>query len=287
MARQQLLEPRPVRQAVLQRQYHRICRKMGLQLPGQHFGQVTFDSNDHQLGVLAASGIRGEAELSRLKLLAVIVRVFQSQALLMYGIDDARCAQETYPVANLMELHAQIIANGTCPGDNDFLCRSAHRGMYRMKYWLFKSEPDAYSIEDLQREPRKIGRWDGIRNYQARNLLRDEVSKGDSLFFYHSNAKPSGIVGIAQVVKAAYPDPAQYNPESKYYDPRATPEQPRWFSVDVQFKQRFGRVISLAELKSLGMGRQSPLANMVLLKQGRLSIQPVSASEWKAILKLL
>jgi iron complex outermembrane receptor protein len=156
-----------------------------------------------------------------------------------------------------------------------------------MNYWLFKSEPDAYSIEDLRKEPKKTGRWDGIRNYQARNLLRDEVKKGDQLFFYHSNAKPSGIVGLAEVVKTAYPDPAQFNPESKYFDPKATEENPRWYSVDVKFKQKFERVISLAELKSMAMGKHSPLANMVLLKQGRLSVQPVSVAEWKSILKAL
>lgn len=156
-----------------------------------------------------------------------------------------------------------------------------------MNYWLFKSEPDAYSIEDLYREPRKTGRWDGIRNYQARNLLRDEVKKGDQLFFYHSNAKPSGIVGIAEVVKNAYPDPAQFNPGSKYFDPKATPDNPRWYSVDIKFQRQFDRIISLAELKSLGLGKNSPLASMVLLKQGRLSIQPVSGAEWKSILKLL
>lgn len=156
-----------------------------------------------------------------------------------------------------------------------------------MNYWLFKSEPDAYSIEDLRKEPRKTGRWDGIRNYQARNLLRDDVKKGDQLFFYHSNAKPSGIVGVAEVVKTAYPDPAQFNPESKYFDPKAGVENPRWYSVDVKFREQFNRVISLAELKAMGLGKQSPLANMVLLRQGRLSIQPVSAAEWKSILKIL
>lgn len=156
-----------------------------------------------------------------------------------------------------------------------------------MNYWLFKSEPDAYSIEDLCKEPRKTGRWDGIRNYQARNLLRDEVKKGDLLFFYHSNAKPSGIVGVAEVVKAAYPDPFQYQPESKYFDAKAGIDNPRWYCVDVKFKQQFSRVISLAELKEFASIKSSPLKNMVLLKQGRLSVQPVSAAEWKTILKLV
>jgi len=151
-----------------------------------------------------------------------------------------------------------------------------------MNYWLFKTEPDEYGIEDLRKAPRKTGRWDGIRNYQARNLLRDEVKKGDLVFVYHSSCKTIGIAGVAEVVKAAYADPAQFDPHSKYFDPKSDTENPRWFTVDVKFRQQFERVIPLAELKVT-----PKLANMVLLKQGRLSVQPVSKAEWQCILKMI
>lgn len=150
-----------------------------------------------------------------------------------------------------------------------------------MNYWLFKSEPDEYSIDHLAAELRKRARWDGIRNYQARNLLRDQVQVGDEAFFYHSSCKHIGIAGIMKVVKAAYPDPAQFNPENKYFDPKATTENPRWFSVDVQLVKKFPSLITRDTLK-----QNLALSNMVLLKQGRLSIQPVAVKEWQAILKM-
>lgn len=149
-------------------------------------------------------------------------------------------------------------------------------------YWLFKAEPHIYGIEHLVAAPKKIGRWDGIRNYQARNFLRDQVALGDEVFIYHSSCKNVGIVGTAVVVKSAYPDPTQFNPDSDYYDPKSTQENPRWVSVDIQVTSVFPRIIPLAEIKA-----QAELANMVLIKQSRLSTQPVTADEWKIIHKLL
>ncbi|WP_049629807.1 EVE domain-containing protein [Cellvibrio sp. pealriver] len=146
------------------------------------------------------------------------------------------------------------------------------------QYWLFKAEPHIYGIDHLASAPNKTGRWDGIRNYQARNFLRDQVKLGDEVFIYHSSCKHVGIVGIAKIVRTAYPDPTQFNPESDYYDPKSTPENPRWFSVDIKLTKRFSRLISLAEIKV-----QPGLENMVLVKQGRLSTQPVTPSEWKLI----
>ena len=142
-------------------------------------------------------------------------------------------------------------------------------------YWLFKAEPHIYGIDHLAAEPNKTGRWDGIRNYQARNFLRDQVSLNDEVFIYHSSCKNVGIVGTAKIVKTAYPDPTQFNPESDYYDPKSTQENPRWVSVDIKLTKIFPRLISLAEIKA-----QPQLENMVLVKQSRLSTQPVTAEEW-------
>lgn len=149
-----------------------------------------------------------------------------------------------------------------------------------MQYWLFKSEPDAFSIDDLAAKPNQTEHWDGIRNYQARNYLRDEVKVGDQLFFYHSSCQDVGIAGVAEVVKAAYPDHTQFNPESKYYDPKASLDNPRWVMVDVKFKQKFARVLPLAKIKSMPQIRE-----IGLVKKGhRLSIMPVIESEFKALL---
>lgn len=145
-------------------------------------------------------------------------------------------------------------------------------------YWLFKAEPHIYGIEHLVAEPNKTGRWDGIRNYQARNFLRDHVALNDEIFIYHSSCKNVGIVGTAKVVKTAYPDPTQFNPESNYYDPKATHGNPRWVSVDIEVTKVFPRLIPLAEIKA-----QPALENMVLVKQARLSTQPVTKEEWKII----
>ncbi|SFC39399.1 Predicted RNA-binding protein, contains PUA-like domain [Microbulbifer thermotolerans] len=150
-----------------------------------------------------------------------------------------------------------------------------------MNYWLFKSEPDEYSIRDLAAEPGQTGRWDGIRNYQARNFLRDHVQKGDCVLFYHSACKVPAVVGTAKVVRAAYPDPAQFDSGSKYFDPKASGDKPRWYCVDIRWQSEFARPVPLTEIK------QNPdLAEMVLVKQGRLSIQPVRPEEWKTIVAL-
>lgn len=150
-----------------------------------------------------------------------------------------------------------------------------------MNYWLFKSEPDTYSIDDLAAEPSGRGRWDGVRNYQARNILRDRVKKNDRVLFYHSGCRVPGIAGTARVVNSAYPDPTQFDRQSPYYDPKASPDSPRWFCVDVAFTHKFNTAISLGTLKA-----ELRLADMVLLKQGRLSVQPVTAEQWNLILSL-
>jgi predicted RNA-binding protein with PUA-like domain len=148
-----------------------------------------------------------------------------------------------------------------------------------MKHWLFKSEPETFGIDHLAKRPKQTEPWDGVRNYQVRNMLRDEIKVGDKAFFYHSNCTPPGIVGIIEVVKAGYPDHTQFNPESKYYDPKSTPENPRWFLVDVRFVKKFDRMFTLEELKEHPL-----LENMVVIRRGsRLSITPVTKEEWKVI----
>ncbi|QKX16406.1 EVE domain-containing protein [Microbulbifer sp. YPW1] len=150
-----------------------------------------------------------------------------------------------------------------------------------MNYWLFKSEPDEYSLADLKNEPGQTGRWDGIRNYQARNFLRDAVQEGDGVLFYHSACKVPAVVGTARVVKTAYPDPAQFDPESKYFDIKASTDKPRWFCVDIQWQSEFARPVPLKQIK-----QDLALAEMVLVKQGRLSIQPVTPDQWQALVQL-
>ncbi|WKD50106.1 EVE domain-containing protein [Microbulbifer spongiae] len=150
-----------------------------------------------------------------------------------------------------------------------------------MAFWLFKSEPDEYSLQDLAAEPGGCGRWDGIRNYQARNFLRDQVSPGDEVLFYHSACKVPAVVGTAEVTRAAYPDPAQFDPDSQYFDPKASADEPRWHCVDLSWRSEFARPVPLAEIK-----QTSELENMMLVKQGRLSIQPVAVEEWHTIVRL-
>lgn len=149
-----------------------------------------------------------------------------------------------------------------------------------MQYWLMKSEPDAFSLDDLERvgtEP-----WDGVRNYQARNMMRDQMQVGDQVFFYHSNCKVPGIVGIAEVVTTGYPDNTAFDPQAKYYDPKSNPDKPRWYRVDVKFGRRLQRTISLSELK-----QQTALEEMPLVRKGnRLSIMPVTPQHWDIILTL-
>lgn len=150
-----------------------------------------------------------------------------------------------------------------------------------MQYWLFKSEPDAFSIDDLAAKPKQTEHWDGIRNYQARNYLRDEVKQGDQVLFYHSSCKEVGIAGLAEVVKEAYPDHSQFNPESKYFDAKASPDNPRWVMVDVQFKQKFNKVLPLAKIKNM-----PAISEIGLVKKGhRLSIMPVNENEFSILLK--
>jgi predicted RNA-binding protein with PUA-like domain len=148
-------------------------------------------------------------------------------------------------------------------------------------YWLFKAEPHIYGIEHLRSAPNSTGQWNGIRNFQARNFLRDQVSLGDKLFIYHSSCKQVGIVGTAQVTRTAYPDPTQFDPQSDYYDPKASPDNVRWVAVDIQLLDTFPNIISLATLKN-----QAALTQMSLFKQSRLSIQPVREEEWDFVLSL-
>ncbi len=148
-----------------------------------------------------------------------------------------------------------------------------------MGFWLFKTEPDAFSIDDLAARPQQTEPWDGVRNYQARNFLRDKVQLGDKVFIYHSSCKQVGIAGVAEVVKAGYPDTEQFNPESKYYDPKASIDAPRWYRVDVKFVEKFNTVLPLKIIKSL-----PEVTEVGLVKKGhRLSIMPVEENEWHAL----
>ena len=152
-----------------------------------------------------------------------------------------------------------------------------------MNYWLIKSEPDAFSIDDLRNAPGKKDHWDGIRNYQARNFIRDEMKKGDLAFFYHSNCKPPGIVGICEIVSEAYPDHTAFDPNEKYFDPKSDPENPRWMMVDVKYRRKTRRMISLEEIKQ----HAERLEGFPLIRTGnRLSIMPVSKDHWEFILEL-
>ena len=148
-----------------------------------------------------------------------------------------------------------------------------------MGFWLFKTEPDAFSIDDLAARPQLTEPWDGVRNYQARNFLRDKVQLGDKVFIYHSSCKQVGIAGVAEVVKAGYPDTEQFNPESKYYDPKASTDAPRWYRVDVKFVEKFNAVLPLKIIKSL-----PEVTEVGIVKKGhRLSIMPVEENEWHAL----
>jgi predicted RNA-binding protein with PUA-like domain len=151
-----------------------------------------------------------------------------------------------------------------------------------MNHWLMKSEPDAFGIDDLATRPKRTEPWDGVRNYQARNMMRDQMKRGDLVFFYHSNCAEPGIVGIAEVVREGYPDHTAFDPECKYYDPKSDPDNPRWYMVDVRFKRKLKRTITLHELKP-----HPQLADMPLLRKGnRLSVMPVDEAHWKFILAL-
>ena len=149
-----------------------------------------------------------------------------------------------------------------------------------MAYWLMKSEPDVYGIDDLKRD--KVAPWDGIRNYQVRNMFRDQMNVGDLAFFYHSNCKPPAVVGIMTIASEAYPDHTQFDPKSRYYDAKSDKENPRWLLVDVKYKRKLKREITLQELKE-----NKKLKDFRLNQKGnRLSVIPVKKSEWDLILDL-
>lgn len=151
-----------------------------------------------------------------------------------------------------------------------------------MHYWLMKSEPEAFSLQDLKNRPEKTEPWDGVRNYQARNFMR-EMAVGDIVLFYHSNCKVPGVVGTATVVKTAYPDPTQFDPDSPYYDPKSRVDSPRWDLVDVRYEKTFERTVSLQELKAL-----DELQDMPLVRKGnRLSVMPVTPEDYQTIIALV
>jgi predicted RNA-binding protein with PUA-like domain len=151
-----------------------------------------------------------------------------------------------------------------------------------MRYWLMKSEPSDCSIDDLAVMPNQSVAWYGVRNYQARNFMRDQMKVGDKVFFYHSNCAEPGIVGLAEVGRLAYPDQTQFDPKNKYFDPKATPDSPRWFNVDVRLSKKT-RLVSIKELRTY-----PELERMRILQTGnRLSITPVDPREWEFILSLL
>lgn len=150
------------------------------------------------------------------------------------------------------------------------------------RHWLLKSEPESFSIDDLKKAPKQTTFWNGVRNYQARNFLRDDIKKGDHVLYYHSNCEPSAIVGTAIVVADGYPDTSAFDPKSDYYDPDSKQDNPRWYMVDIQFKEKFAKPLSLEELRKV-----PGLEKMELLRKGsRLSVQPVTPEEFAIVLKL-
>jgi|TARA_B110000977_G_scaffold16205_1_gene19857 predicted RNA-binding protein with PUA-like domain len=149
-----------------------------------------------------------------------------------------------------------------------------------MQYWLMKSEPSEYSIDHLKRD--KIEHWDGVRNYQARNMMRDQMKKGDLAFLYHSNCDEIGIIGVMTIHKESYPDHTAFDSKDKHYDPKSDPDNPRWFMVDVKYKRKMKRVISLQELRE-----KNGLEDMALVRKGnRLSVMPVNEDEWNLIIAM-
>ena len=153
-----------------------------------------------------------------------------------------------------------------------------------MNYWLMKTEPSTFSIDDLAKAPKRTTCWDGVRNYQVRNMMRDQFAVGDLAFMYHSSCEVPGVVGVMKVVSKGYPDSTAFDPKHAHYDPDSNPKDPRWYMVDVRLEQRFSRVISLDELRTHTNGK---LRELLILKRGnRLSITPVSAAEWRFICSL-
>lgn len=155
--------------------------------------------------------------------------------------------------------------------------------MAKKNYWLMKSEPDVFGFDDLMSEPGRTSCWDGVRNYQARNFMRDGMKKGDGVLFYHSNCPEPGVYGVARVVsEEAYPDHTQFDKRSRYYDPKSDPDNPRWFMVDIKGEKRLKQPVTLQEMKEV-----PALRDMKALQKGnRLSITPVSEKEWKKILEM-
>ncbi|HET8771644.1 MAG TPA: EVE domain-containing protein [Gemmatimonadaceae bacterium] len=150
------------------------------------------------------------------------------------------------------------------------------------RYWLVKSEPDVFSFDDLLKAPKKTTHWDGVRNYQARNTMRDDMKKGDGVFFYHSSADPTGIVGICEVAREAYPDHTAFDAKDPHFDPKSKKDAPTWYMVDLKAVKKLPRLVTLAELKGV-----KGLEKMVLLQRGsRLSVQPVTAKEWEIVTEL-
>ena len=150
-----------------------------------------------------------------------------------------------------------------------------------MNYWLMKSEPDVFSFDDLKSRPKQSEPWDGVRNYQARNFMRDDMKVGDLILFYHSNTNPPGVAGVAQVASKPYADPTAFDKKSKYHDPKSDPDNPRWILIDVSYKADLKRLVSLEEMKGM-----TELAEMRVLQRGnRLSITPVTKEEFQAIKK--
>lgn len=150
-----------------------------------------------------------------------------------------------------------------------------------MHYWLMKTEPEAFSIDDFLTRKNQTEGWNGVRNYEARNLMRDRMQVGDLVIIYHSNATPSGAAGVATVASAAYPDPDQFDRDSDYYDEKSTREEPRWMQVDVQFVKKFARIIPLAEIRA-----EPRLDELVMLRRNRLSITPLTAAEFRVFEEL-
>lgn len=151
-----------------------------------------------------------------------------------------------------------------------------------MKYWLMKTEPDVFSFDDLKKRAKQTEPWDGVRNYQARNFMRDEMEVGDLILFYHSNCDLPAVVGVAEVAKEAYPDSTAWDPKSPYFDSKSTPDNPRWYRVDVKWKEDFKRIVSLQEIKAHPL-----LQEMKLVQKGqRLSVQPVEKKHFQLIYKM-
>lgn len=157
----------------------------------------------------------------------------------------------------------------------------APRAAGEKRYWLVKSEPDVFSFDDLMRAPDRTTRWDGVRNYTARNFLRDGMKRGDAVFFYHSSTDPQAIVGICEVVRDGYPDPTAFDPNHDAFDEKSTPDEPRWFAVDLRGVQPLDRPVTLARIKT-----DRSLADMALLRVGRLSVSPVREREWRTIVEM-